>query len=507
MAQLGVPFELAIVASEIGSYKPALGHWQAFEGGSAACRTCTSRPASSTTSLRRTSSGCPRSGSTGSARPRGRRRRASCPTWCGSPTPWTSSREHRAPRRDARRRTGDQGTARRARACGFRRARDGRRRDPQLVRHAEPLDPARRARRRAGRLPGHHLRGQRPLLRRRPDARSGGRAGAARGRRGARTRDREDADSARFRPGRRAGAPAGLRSSRLASDPPLVPDADRPRRRPARAGLAGRARPGNAEPGEDERVYEAHMDSFADHWDFRREPLEVVAGLSTDTHRFDPSLWWLVEDGDELAAISLNSWHFSGDPQFGWIHVLGVRPPWRRRGLRLRCCGTPSATSASAARPGSASAWTARTRPARFGSTRASACARSAATTPTRRRCEPAARALSRLQHASPRSRSGPATSATPAAASSAPAWCACRRPGARAASRWPRPRACRSPFRRPRSSRRTRSTSRRSRSRSTCRSARSSSAAAAARTSARSRRSPPATAGSRWSGSTRTAT
>ncbi len=31
MRQLGVPFELAIVASEIGSYKPALGHWQTFE--------------------------------------------------------------------------------------------------------------------------------------------------------------------------------------------------------------------------------------------------------------------------------------------------------------------------------------------------------------------------------------------------------------------------------------------------------------------------------------------
>jgi 2-haloalkanoic acid dehalogenase type II len=29
--QIGVPFELAIVASEISSYKPALGHWQAFE--------------------------------------------------------------------------------------------------------------------------------------------------------------------------------------------------------------------------------------------------------------------------------------------------------------------------------------------------------------------------------------------------------------------------------------------------------------------------------------------
>jgi 2-haloacid dehalogenase len=29
--QLGVPFDVTIVASEIGSYKPALGHWHAFE--------------------------------------------------------------------------------------------------------------------------------------------------------------------------------------------------------------------------------------------------------------------------------------------------------------------------------------------------------------------------------------------------------------------------------------------------------------------------------------------
>jgi 2-haloacid dehalogenase len=31
MTAIGVAFELAIVASEIGSYKPALGHWRAFE--------------------------------------------------------------------------------------------------------------------------------------------------------------------------------------------------------------------------------------------------------------------------------------------------------------------------------------------------------------------------------------------------------------------------------------------------------------------------------------------
>jgi len=32
MHAIGVPFELAIVASEIGSYKPADGHWLAFAG-------------------------------------------------------------------------------------------------------------------------------------------------------------------------------------------------------------------------------------------------------------------------------------------------------------------------------------------------------------------------------------------------------------------------------------------------------------------------------------------
>jgi 2-haloalkanoic acid dehalogenase type II len=31
MRRLGVPFDLAIVASEIGSYKPDLAHWRAFE--------------------------------------------------------------------------------------------------------------------------------------------------------------------------------------------------------------------------------------------------------------------------------------------------------------------------------------------------------------------------------------------------------------------------------------------------------------------------------------------
>jgi FMN phosphatase YigB (HAD superfamily) len=31
MVAIGVPFDASIVASEIGSYKPAFGHWRAFE--------------------------------------------------------------------------------------------------------------------------------------------------------------------------------------------------------------------------------------------------------------------------------------------------------------------------------------------------------------------------------------------------------------------------------------------------------------------------------------------
>ena len=92
-------------------------------------------------------------------------------------------------------------------------------------------------------------------------------------------------------------------------------------------------RPRNFRPGEEERVYEANMDSFSDHWDFHRQPFGEWRAYTVDRHGFDPSLWWLVEDGDELVALTLNQWHFSGDPQFGWVGILGVRPPWRRQGL------------------------------------------------------------------------------------------------------------------------------------------------------------------------------
>jgi mycothiol synthase len=86
---------------------------------------------------------------------------------------------------------------------------------------------------------------------------------------------------------------------------------------------------------DEEAVYEAVQDAFADHWDHHRVPIEEWRPFNTGEPRFDPSLWWLVEDGGELAAVSLNAWHLSGDPTYGWIETLGVRRAWRRRGLAL----------------------------------------------------------------------------------------------------------------------------------------------------------------------------
>ena len=89
----------------------------------------------------------------------------------------------------------------------------------------------------------------------------------------------------------------------------------------------------NFRPGDAERVCAAQQDAFADHWDFHPQSFEQWRVFTIDRHDFDPSLWWLVEDGDQLAAVALNWWHASGDPEFGWVQILGVRPAWRRRGL------------------------------------------------------------------------------------------------------------------------------------------------------------------------------
>lgn len=89
-------------------------------------------------------------------------------------------------------------------------------------------------------------------------------------------------------------------------------------------------------PGEDEqRVYEADMEAFADHWEFVREPFATWRAGLVEHPSFDPLLWFLAEEGRELAGLCLCGVHESGDPAFGYVTILAVRRPWRRRGLGL----------------------------------------------------------------------------------------------------------------------------------------------------------------------------
>lgn len=80
-------------------------------------------------------------------------------------------------------------------------------------------------------------------------------------------------------------------------------------------------------------------DSFADHWGYVEKDLDECVKhwdhwRETDEEH-DPTLWFLLEDGDEVAGMSICSLKDEGDPNRGWVHTLGVRRPWRRRGLGL----------------------------------------------------------------------------------------------------------------------------------------------------------------------------
>jgi mycothiol synthase len=48
---------------------------------------------------------------------------------------------------------------------------------------------------------------------------------------------------------------------------------------------------------------------------------------------FDPALWLLAWDGDELAGFALAWRGHEADAELGWVGTLGVRERWRRRGL------------------------------------------------------------------------------------------------------------------------------------------------------------------------------
>ncbi|HEX9387028.1 MAG TPA: GNAT family N-acetyltransferase [Anaerolineales bacterium] len=88
-----------------------------------------------------------------------------------------------------------------------------------------------------------------------------------------------------------------------------------------------------------EAVYRADTDAFRDHFGFVEPPFEEgfkrFKYFMINYEGFDPSLWFLAMDGDEIAGVNLCRPRTYDDPDLGWVGSLGVRRPWRKRGIGL----------------------------------------------------------------------------------------------------------------------------------------------------------------------------
>ncbi|MEN3342505.1 MAG: hypothetical protein V7644_1909 [Actinomycetota bacterium] len=82
---------------------------------------------------------------------------------------------------------------------------------------------------------------------------------------------------------------------------------------------------------DDARAFHAALDeSFQDHWEHHPTPFEEWWELKQKALDYDPTTWFLVRDGGEVAGVVRNDPDRHGGGQVG---ALGVRRPWRGKGL------------------------------------------------------------------------------------------------------------------------------------------------------------------------------
>jgi mycothiol synthase len=91
---------------------------------------------------------------------------------------------------------------------------------------------------------------------------------------------------------------------------------------------------------EAQALIRAMQQAFRDNWGYVERPFELeyerwMHILDSDPD-VDPSPFWFVAlDGDEIAGLCLCDPRLAQDPDMAWVYVVGVRPPWRRRGIAL----------------------------------------------------------------------------------------------------------------------------------------------------------------------------
>jgi len=85
--------------------------------------------------------------------------------------------------------------------------------------------------------------------------------------------------------------------------------------------------------------YRATIEAFLDHWGFvegnEDERLTRWRYRLANDKDIDPSLWFMVMDGEQIAATSRCNPRAGEDQEMGFVDMLSVRRPWRRQGLAL----------------------------------------------------------------------------------------------------------------------------------------------------------------------------
>jgi mycothiol synthase len=92
-------------------------------------------------------------------------------------------------------------------------------------------------------------------------------------------------------------------------------------------------------PKDAEAAYHAIDESFSDHFGHVKVPFEEDFALfrhrEFEDEEFDPAFWFFAMDGDEIAGIACCRRRDWSEKDLGWVTTLGVRRPWRRRGIAL----------------------------------------------------------------------------------------------------------------------------------------------------------------------------
>ena len=79
-------------------------------------------------------------------------------------------------------------------------------------------------------------------------------------------------------------------------------------------------------------VFDADNEAFRDHWGHMPVAFEMWQTWTVKREEgFDPGLWFLAFEDDEIAGFALCGYEHGE----AWVGELGVRRPWRRKGLGL----------------------------------------------------------------------------------------------------------------------------------------------------------------------------